>query len=45
MSAPGKKLRCYAILDDQFNSTFVDPIVAEFFKINTTPISNTVNSI
>ena len=29
---PGKNLRCYAILDEQSSSTFVDPKVAEFFN-------------
>ena len=45
MSGPGKKMRCYAILDEQSSSTFVDPIVAEFFGINTTPVSYTLNTL
>ena len=34
-----KKLRCYAIVDEQSSSTFADPKVAEFFNIQS-PVSN-----
>ena len=35
-TAPGKRLRCYALIDEMSDSSFADPIVAEFFGLTAT---------
>lgn len=40
-----KPLRCYAILDDQSTSSFVDPKVAEYFKVSSPASDYTLKTL